>query len=353
MREDLRRVVNGQPVSTVPHHMDETSVLPVVEAAAVPRRAPQAQRRERAIWPWVVAILVLLAIGVGAAAAAGVFGPLFGPTQVTVPDVTGKRLAVAESEITSANLTVSRWDPQTSDTVASGTVISQTPAGGLKIDKGGSVALVVSSGPATVEVPAVVAMTEAAASATIQDVHLRVAIVRNYNAAKAGTVYAQSPKSGTIVAKDSTVTISVSQGIQQVTVPDVAGKSESDARAALKAAKFKVSTTRSYSTVVSSGVVISSDPAGGSSVDYGSTVTLNISKGPQMVTVPDLHGLDEPTAQSKLDALGLKITADTSKQAPTTADVGNVFDQTPSSGSKVLPGTTVTVFIGQAPPLVP
>jgi beta-lactam-binding protein with PASTA domain len=202
-------------------------------------------------------------------------------------------------------------------------------------------------------VPAVVAMSEADASAAIQDVHLHIAVARKYNAAKAGTVYAQDPKSGTTVAVDSTVTISVSLGIQQVTVPDVAGKSESDARAALKAAGLVAGTTHSYSTVVSSGIVISSDPSAGSSVDIHSTVTLNISKGPQMVTVPDLHGLDEATAQSKLDALGLKTTADTSQQAPTTADVGKVFNQVPSSGTKVLLGSPVTVFIGQAPPLAP
>jgi serine/threonine-protein kinase len=347
MRDALRRVVAGQTVSTVPHHMDQTSVLPVIEASQpAARLVPQPQRR-RPVWPWVVALLLLLAIGIGAALASGLIptGPLFGPAQVAVPDVTGIPLARAESEITSAGLKVGPVGRQSSGTVTSGTVISQQPSAGLKMDKGGAVRLVVSSGPETVDVPDLNAMTDQTAIQAIQAANLRVGtIARAYNKAPSGTVYGQSPKAGTKVAVRSVVNINVSLGIQLVTVPDVSGRSESDAKKTLTDDGFNVTTTHIYSTTTNSGLVIDTNPSAGSSVAKGSTVKLRISKGPELVSVPDVVGVNEDAAKAKLADFTVTAT-DSLNTAPSPDRIGTVEGQSLPAGSSVPKGSAITITI--------
>jgi eukaryotic-like serine/threonine-protein kinase len=80
----------------------------------------------------------------------------------------------------------------------------------------------------------------------------------------------------------------VSTGPPVVTVPDVHGRSGPDATSALEKAGFRVRTTQAFSDDVDSGVVISTDPAGGSQQRKFSTITVTVSKGPEFIAIPDI-----------------------------------------------------------------
>ncbi|MEM6818361.1 MAG: PASTA domain-containing protein [Pseudomonadota bacterium] len=137
-----------------------------------------------------------------------------GPASVSVPNVVGLTQAAASSAITGANLVVGNVTTQTSNTVANGSVISQSPTGGTTVSEGSAVDLVVSSGPATVSVPNVVGQSQAAAEAAITGASLVVGVVSNAssNTVASGDVISQDPAAGTNVAENSAVNIVVSTG---------------------------------------------------------------------------------------------------------------------------------------------
>lgn len=129
------------------------------------------------------------------------------------------------------------------------------------------------------------------------------------------------------------------------TVPDVTGKTVEQATSALESAGYTVGTqTQVYSDTVSSGSVVSTDPAAGTKEASGSKVNLNVSKGKEQVEVPDLSGLTADAAKAALTKLGLTATAGTSQHSDTVT-VDTVMSQTPAAGSKVDKGTSVTYVL--------
>ena len=200
---------------------------------------------------------------------------------VTVPDVVGDTQAAASIAITTATLVVGAITKQSSATVPEGDVISQNPAAGASIAPGSSVNLVVSTGPANVTVPNVVGDTQAAASSAITTATLVVGVVTKQSSATVplGDVISQNPAAGASVAPGSSVNLVVSTG-PGVTVPNVVGDTQPAATMALAAAGLiNGAFTFQSSNNVTSGDVISQDPAAGASVSPGSAVNLVISTG--------------------------------------------------------------------------
>jgi hypothetical protein len=135
---------------------------------------------------------------------------------VTLPNVVGKTQAAASSALTSAGLTVGTITKAYSSTVASGNVISQSPASGTSVASGSAVNLTASKGTQPVAmktVPNVVGKTQAAASSALTSVGLTVGtITQAYSSTVAsGNVISQSPVSGTSVASGSAVSLKVSK----------------------------------------------------------------------------------------------------------------------------------------------
>ncbi|MEO0576492.1 MAG: PASTA domain-containing protein [Pseudomonadota bacterium] len=137
-----------------------------------------------------------------------------GPVTVVVPDVVGMTQAAATSDITNAGLVVGTVTQQTSAGVPDGSVISQNPTSGTTVNEGSSVDLVISSGPASVVVPDVVGMTQAAASSDITNAGLVVGTVTQQASASVpdGSVISQNPAGGASVADGSSVDLVVSSG---------------------------------------------------------------------------------------------------------------------------------------------
>ncbi len=135
-----------------------------------------------------------------------------GAGQVSVPPVVGLTQAAATSALDAAGFTV-RAIPQNSDTVLTGTVISQSPSANTQADKGAEVDITVSSGPATIKVPDVAGQSVASASTNLTSAGFKVTTVSQASTTVlAGQVIGTNPAAGILVAPGTTVTIIVSTG---------------------------------------------------------------------------------------------------------------------------------------------
>jgi serine/threonine-protein kinase len=164
-----------------------------------------------------------------------------------------------------------------------------------------------------------------------------------------GEVIGQDPQGGTAVDKGSPVTLTVSRGVAQVTVPNVLNYTESDATQALQSAGFDVATDHATSSKVPQGNVISQTPAANKQVDKGTTVTIVISDGPPPVTVPDVTGQTDTDATNALQDQGFNVQTQTVPVTDPTQD-GIVQSTNPPAGKKVPNGSTVTITVGKLGP---
>ena len=176
----------------------------------------------------------------------------------------------------------------------------------------------------------------------------------------AGTILEQDPAGGSQALEGSTVNVIVAgdQNVdysddnkdseaEKVVVPSVKGYLEKDAVNALNNAGLKVVKNYEYSDSVDAGKVISQTPAGGSSVDSGTTVTIVVSQGQKSVNVPSVLGDTKDAASSKLTGEGLKVAVKEAYSDSVAA--GKVISQSIASGKTVPAGTTVTITVSLGP----
>jgi serine/threonine-protein kinase len=269
-----------------------------------PRRRVPALRRG----PLAVVVAVLLALGVGA----GVW--YINSGQFTqVPPLLEKTEAQAKDRLADAGLDVGDVEHAYSDTVKRGAVISTDPAAGTRIRGNDSVSLTVSDGPRTVEVADLSGYKLDRARSVLKQDGLEPGMVTQAFSEDVpkGFVVATGPKAGTTVRAGSAVSLTVSKG-RPVDVPDVTGEDLGDARAELAEAglKVKVAAERVTSDDHEAGQVARQAPADGSRVAEGGTVTLTLSKGPEMIEVPDVVGDSVDDAEEELKAAGFEVDED-------------------------------------------
>lgn len=201
---------------------------------------------------------------------------------VIVPDVVGQTQAAAGTTIVAAGLVLGTVTQQFSNSVPVGAVISQSPLVRTSATIGSAVNLVVSKGPATVAVPDVVDLAQADAETAITGAGLVVGTVAQQysDTVAAGTVISQSPVATTTVLLGSDVHLVVSLGPAPVPVPNVVGQTQSIAELVIGLVGLAVGTvTQEASGTVAAGVVISQNPAVGTSAALGSAVDLVVSTG--------------------------------------------------------------------------
>ncbi|WP_163506734.1 Stk1 family PASTA domain-containing Ser/Thr kinase [Fodinicola acaciae] len=283
----------------------------------------------------VIAVIAVLAILVGTMAwwlGAGRY--------VEAPRVVGLTKAAAEAKLTQAGLHAGYDTPAFDEKVPKGSVVSQDPSGGGDVVGGGTVTLVLSKGPERYAVPDVVNQPQAAALNTLRGSHLSPQTTEAYDdKIPAGNVVSTDPAAGTQVKRDAVIKVVVSKGAQPVQLPNLVGQGQSRASDTLSGLGLKVSVKREFSDTVPAGTVLAQDP-GPSTVGKGSTVTLTVSKGPNVVTVPDLRGQTADAASAKLRGLGLNPQVQTLPGGQ-----GQVFNQNPPPNSKVALGSTVTLYV--------
>ncbi|MFQ6170579.1 Stk1 family PASTA domain-containing Ser/Thr kinase [Oryzobacter sp. R7] len=292
-------------------------------------------RRSRRWWPAIAASALVAAL------TAWFF--LLGPGAVVrVPSVEARPQAQAVQALEAASLDA-RVVEGFSESVPKGQVISADPAPGAEVRKGTDVRLVVSKGPERYLVPKVVGMSQAEAERQITGANLSVGKVTQAFSDKVpeGQVVAAKPGPGASLKRGTAVALTISKGRQPVSVPDFTGKAAKPATEKLTDLGLEVDATKqANSDTVPKGSVISQDPRGGT-LYRGDTVTLVVSKGPVLVTVPNVVGQQVQQARATLEAAGFKVDV----RRALGGYFGTVRLQDPAAGTKAPKGSVVTLTI--------
>ncbi|MBH0780074.1 Stk1 family PASTA domain-containing Ser/Thr kinase [Nocardia bovistercoris] len=289
---------------------------------------PRQTRRTTLVWVAIVAVLTLI-VGVGG------WWLGFGRYE-SVPPIAGLTADQATAELREAGFDT-EIRQKASDTVPVGGVVGSDPSAGAKIGKGSTVAVLVSSGKPRVPEIAVGDQVSKV-NQLIRDAGLQpVDAGETGSQAPKGTLARVEPASGTVLPMGAQVKVYRSSGAQPVKVPDVRGKSTEDAVSALGSAGLKVGETRTdYDKQLEADQVIGTDPAAGSTLSRGDSVTLVVSNA---VKMPFVVGQSVGDARARLQNLGLTVQV----QQLTPSDNSVVIGQSPGANSKIAPGSTVNL----------
>ncbi len=166
-----------------------------------------------------------------------------------------------------------------------------------------------------------------------------------------GQVVALSPPAGTRLVRGAAVTVTVSSGPGSAPLPDVAGQSSAKALSVLRAAGFAPVAQPRASSSVASRLVITTDPLAGIELQRGSRVTVFVSSGPALASVPDLTGRSQADASAALLAAGLRV-GSVSQQQRDGLTPGTVLSQSPVAGVALVQGAAVDITVARAPDTV-
>ncbi len=308
-------------------------------ALAPPVKLPVRHKAQpRRMVPWVVAIVLLATVGLAASA----FARVSGATTVMVPGLVGRTEGAAKQLAKHDGLSVTVAHEAASD--PKGIVVIQSPAAG-DFTSGRKVNLVVSLGPAKVAVPAIEGKAWSTAQKQLDAIGFAYRTTLDYNnTVPSGNVVTVGPKGR--VAPDAELVVVLSKGHEPVNVPDLKGKTFKQASDALKALGLKpLKGLDVFNNDVPKGKVVQTAPGARQDAAFGSQVTIKLSRGPILTTVPFLKGLSLAEAQSRLDTAHLQFRINGSVRG---GEV--VVDQTPAGGGRVpQETTTVELTFGRNP----
>ncbi|MFE5888751.1 Stk1 family PASTA domain-containing Ser/Thr kinase [Streptomyces sp. NPDC056468] len=302
-----------------------------------PRRRSRTSRAPRG--PLVIVAAVLLALGLGV----GIW--YINSGQFTkVPPLLSKTEAQARDRLEDSGLEVGKVERAFSDTVKRGTVISTDPDTGARIRHNDSVNLVMSMGPETVKVPDLQGYKLDKARTVLKDGGLEPGrVIREFNDdVPRGFVISSEPGNGTKVRSGSAVALTVSKGAP-VDIPDVTGSGLADAKADLAEAglQVKVAAAR-VNSEFDAGQVAQQSPTEGRQAAEGDTVTLTLSKGPEMIEVPDVVGDSVDDATTALESAGFQVDEDRGLLGL----FGDTVKKQSVEGGETAPkGSTITITI--------
>ncbi|MCI1935559.1 MAG: Stk1 family PASTA domain-containing Ser/Thr kinase [Bifidobacteriaceae bacterium] len=329
------------PIATAANAAEEPSRLAQREA--------QKKRKKKLIIIWSIVGAVVLA-----ALIAGGF-MLFGNHQddemVTVPTITSEMSETrAKEKIVAAGFKY-KQESDTDSSEPKGTFTKQNPAGGKKAKKGSTVTVWFSAGPASATVPDVTGLTQSEAKEELESAGFVVGSTSSEDSANVpkDRVTRTDPAAATSQPKGTSIILYISTG--QTSVPDVTGKSSTEAQETLSKQGFSITIQSQNSNSVAKGVVIKTDPVKGSTVTQGSMITVYVSNGKEQATVPqDMKSKTLDTVQALLQNAGftnIQISGSTESTAVVTKVTANGKDVT-NGGSQVDKDATIVVTT-QAP----
>lgn len=342
MYGDLERCLEGAPVYATPVLPQDEAALGATQAYPAVGGAPPRKRSLAWLWISIIVLVVLAGIGVGVWALVG------GSEGIAVPSVMKMNVSAAEQQLKSVGLKMKVVKTVVDSTNPKDTIVSQEPGPGTKIDKGGTVQVVVSKGAEQVTVPNLVGMSQTDAHAALTAVGLKLGdVTQEFSTTVAkGQIATQSPEAGAQVAKDSAVSIVISKGTETITVPNVKNMTQDAATQALSAVGLKAAPqTQNTTDPTLVGKVIDQSPAANDTVPKGSSVTIVIGKTPVTHPIPKLKGMTEADAKALLEGLNFKVTSEPGDAAPSPAQKGTVESQSPSPPGQAVEGTTFTITI--------
>ncbi|HZD02620.1 MAG TPA: PASTA domain-containing protein [Actinomycetes bacterium] len=297
----------------------------------VPRpRPPRRGRRHGSGWIILVLVLAVLLSG-GALLWDNVVA-----SAVPAPNLVGQDLDRAKDTLRSRHLKFTVAEPVASRTVPEGMVAEQSPRPGASVRRRGAIRLTPSLG---IILPALKGQDPAKAGTALDNLGLRWRKVPAPSlAVDAGLVAGTRPRAGTPIGRDRQVEVLVSTGKPQVQVPGVNGRPADRALEALRAAHLEPRTVKVFDARVPAGQVIAVNPPPGLTVSWGTTVRVYVSKGPELVPVPDVVGRPRAQAEALLRAAGLRWEYSLGLG-------GTVVDQRPHPGDRAPRDSTVRLSV--------
>lgn len=204
-----------------------------------------------------------------------------------------------------------------------------------------------------VKVPSVVGLTEDEAKRTLNEKGLGYKVVerKESNKYEEGTVSEQKTEAGTKVKKNTTIQVVVSSGLvgNKLVIPDVSGRSESEAQSMLEQTGFKkISSEFEFSDSVAEGDVIGTTPVAGAEATEDTQIIMKVSKGAQKMTVPNVIGQADADAQDAIKTAGLSV-GTVSYDYDENVPEGQVVSQSVAGGKKVPAGTAVGISVSLGP----
>jgi beta-lactam-binding protein with PASTA domain len=387
LADDLRRFVDGKEVLAL---LDEraasvdagaTTQLPVVDTDATDETydtqpttvlpstggrglgAPSSTRRggdyppydevvprRTAVWLFgsVVSVIALIAVAIFGFRA---LTDESAGANIAVPNVIGLNIEEAKSLLLDLGLTPIE-DPKVRENASNDIVYEQSPTADTMARQGENVILVYNPGFVPVVVPNLIGLSVQEATDVLKQSGLRL-VVDKFVASvdiPANQILLQTPTAGLGARPNSVVTVDVSGGTNTVRVPDVIGDEQVAATKLLTALplNFVVTVVAEASDVIEVGRVVRSEPLGDTAVAPGSPITLYVSSGKSLITVPNVIGQDGTTSATQLTALGLQVTLTEQVLPPGDALNGKVVAQSVVAGTAATPGSEIALTIGRS-----
>jgi serine/threonine-protein kinase len=232
-----------------------------------------------------------------------------------------------------------------SEDIPAGVVIRTDPASGENARKGSPVTLIVSKGQERYLIPSdLTGQDPKDATSALEALTLVISATNEVfdEVIPVGKVVSTDPVGGTSVKRETPVTILVSKGPAPVEVPPIIGTLITDATTTLGAIGLTTETTREDFDDSVAGTILSTDPIPGTTVPKGTIIKVVLSKGPVLVDVPNVVGMDVATATTTLQGAGFQVKT---VNKLTVAILNKVYSQNPAAGSKAPKGSVVTLEI--------
>ena len=346
------------PLSGLP--LSATQVLPVVTprgGQALPPRTgpnsgsaipgqPEIERNLNSFFKTKLRTIIRSIVGILAVVVGAGIWYMFSGTYQTVPNIAGQTLEEASASLTQLSFDFNPID-EFSEEIPVGVVIRTDPEIGKRARVGNPISVFVSKGPERYVIPAeIVGKSPREAEQILKDLNLVVSGTEEIydDVIEVGKVAATNPAPGASLKRDTPVIIQISKGPEPVEIPAVIGSLLSDVLPMLTTLGFTVVVSEQvFDEVLTIGAVVAIEPEQGSVVPKGSELKVKVSKGPSLISVPNVVGKSVNEATAILQAAGFAVVRE--NLLPGGAPLNLVYSQSPAANSKVAIGSTIIIKI--------
>lgn len=256
-------------------------------------------------------------------------------------DVVNQQWPDASKSLTAADVPFERVDVF-DDNVPAGNVARTNPAPGKPLGRFQTAKIFVSKGVEMLTMPDLTGKTREEALELVKKARFDTPQISEdfHDTVPQGQVSVQDPAPNASVAHNTIVKITLSKGRQPVSMPDLVGQPSQEAQNELTRVGLQPQVTEDFSDSVPKGKVISQSVAPNTTVHRLDQVALVVSKGPEMVAVPNVFGKNEGDARAALESAGFTVNV-----KRTFGDSKRVLNSNPSAGTMAKVGSAVTITL--------